>query len=51
MNWYDNLTEKQALEIMYNSLDIKERLEIDYDEQVKQEEFNEEIHREALIIC
>lgn len=48
MNWYDNLTEKKALEIMYKSLDIKERLEIDYDEQVKIEEFRDEIHREAL---
>lgn len=50
MNWYDNLTEKEALEIMYKSLSPAERLEIDYDDLVKIEEFNEEIHRENLNI-
>ena len=45
MNWYDNLSEKEATEIMYKSLKIEERLEYDYDDLVKIEEFNEELHR------
>ena len=49
MNWYDNLSEKEATEIMYKSLSMNERLEYDYTEIVMIEEFNEEMHREALI--
>ena len=45
MNWYDNLSQKEATEIMYKSLKIEERLEYDYDDLVKIEEFNEEVHR------
>jgi len=47
-NWYDNLTEKEATEIMYKSLNINERLEYDYTDLVMIEEFNEEMHREGL---
>ena len=49
MNWYDNLTEKEALEIMYKSLDMSERLDYDYTDLVMIEEFNEEQHIESLI--
>jgi len=48
MSWYEFLTEKEALEIMYKSLKIGERLETDLP-VVNKTESNEELHREKIL--